>query len=108
MCDTDAFTTSLWHERYLGEPSEEVTAVHRRARHDLWIHTSVRDVPFEQDGWRDGEAIRHRMDARLRERLVADGLPHLVVTGPPEVRLARAVRAVDALLEQGWEFAEPL
>ncbi|MEU3169165.1 AAA family ATPase [Streptosporangium sp. NPDC006930] len=108
VCDTDAFTTSLWHERYLGEPSEEVTAVHRRARHDLWIHTSVRDVPFEQDGWRDGEAIRHRMDARLRERLVADGLPHLVVTGPPEVRLARAVRAVDALLEQGWEFAEPL
>ncbi|MFB9681469.1 AAA family ATPase [Streptosporangium vulgare] len=108
VCDTDAFTTSLWHERYLGELSEEVSAVHRRARHDLWIHTSVEGVPFEQDGWRDGEAIRHRMDARLREELAAGGLPHLIVTGPPEVRLSRAVRAVDALLERGWEFAEPL
>ncbi|GAA3010339.1 AAA family ATPase [Streptosporangium longisporum] len=101
VCDTDAFTTALWHERYLGVPSPEVTAVHRRARHDLWILTSVRDVPFEQDGWRDGEAIRHRMDARFREELAAAGMPHLVVTGPPAARLARAVEAVDALLERG-------
>ncbi|GAA3430057.1 AAA family ATPase [Streptosporangium sandarakinum] len=104
VCDTDAFATSLWHERYLGT----ACAVHPRARHDLWIHTSVEDVPFEQDGWRDGEAVRHRMDARFREELRARGLPHVVASGPPAARLERAVEAVDALLARGWAFTEPL
>ncbi|GGK64127.1 transcriptional regulator NadR [Planomonospora parontospora subsp. parontospora] len=103
VCDTDAFATSLWHERYLSSPG----AVHPRARHDLWIHTSVEGVPFEQDGWRDGEAVRHRMDLRFREELAARGLPHLVVSGPPRARLEQAVEAVDGLLARGWDFAPP-
>lgn len=104
VCDTDAFATSLWHERYLGV----ACAVHPRARHDLWIHTSVEGVPFEQDGWRDGEAVRHGMDVRFREELARRRLPHLTVSGPPRARLEQAVEAVDALLARGWAFAAPL
>ncbi len=108
MCDTDALATSLWHERYLGAVSPEVVRIHERARHDLWIHTSVADVPFEQDGWRDGEHIRHRMDERFRTELASRGLPHVIVTGSPEQRLAQAVRAVDGMLAEGWQFSPPL
>jgi len=104
VCDTDAFATALWHERYLGG----VPPVPSRARHDLWILTDVRDVPFEQDGWRDGEAIRHAMHERFAEELSARGLPHLLVRGSPAERLARAVRAVDELLARGWTFSLPL
>ncbi|MCT9931930.1 AAA family ATPase [Planotetraspora sp. A-T 1434] len=108
VCDTDALATSLWHERYLGTVSGEVLRMHERARHDLWIHTSAEEVPFEQDGWRDGEHIRHGMDRRFRQELTDRGLPHVVVTGSPDDRLAAAVRAVDALLEAGWTFTRPL
>ncbi|WP_235558025.1 AAA family ATPase [Sphaerimonospora mesophila] len=108
VCDTDALATSLWHERYLGAVSPEVVRIHERARHDLWIHTSVADVPFEQDGWRDGEHIRHRMDERFRTELASRGLPHVIVTGSPEQRLAQAVRAVDGMLAEGWQFSPPL
>ncbi|GII53453.1 transcriptional regulator NadR [Planotetraspora thailandica] len=108
VCDTDALATSLWHERYLGARSAEVARMHERARHDLWIHTSVEGVPFEQDGWRDGEHIRERMDERIRRELADRDLPHVIVTGLPEERLARAVREVDALLARGWEFGRPL
>jgi NadR type nicotinamide-nucleotide adenylyltransferase len=108
VCDTDAFATSLWHERYLGEVGAPVHAIHRRTRHDLWIHTPVAGVPFEQDGWRDGETIRHAMDARFRAAIVSEGLPHVFVSGPPVERLAQAVSAVDALLARGWTFGEPL
>ena len=27
ICDTDPFATSIWHERYMGAPSDEVRAI---------------------------------------------------------------------------------
>jgi NadR type nicotinamide-nucleotide adenylyltransferase len=103
VCDTDAFATELWHERYVGAPAPALA----RTRHDLWILTDTVGVPFEQDGWRDGETIRQRMSARFAEELVGCGLPHVTVTGPHEHRLAAAVDAVDALLVKGWTFTPP-
>ncbi|MFL6052921.1 MAG: AAA family ATPase [Actinoallomurus sp.] len=108
ICDTDAFATSLWHERYLGVLSADAERLHARARHDLWILTDTAGVPFEQDGWRDGESIRERMSDRFREELDRRGLPYVLVTGTHEDRLATAVTAIDALLEKGWTFADPL
>ncbi|MDX6739827.1 AAA family ATPase [Actinocorallia sp. A-T 12471] len=104
VCDTDAFATALWHERYVGG----VPPVPARARHDLWILTDVNGVPFEQDGWRDGESIRHAMHARFAAELTARDLPHLTVHGPPQARLSQAMEAVDALLTKGWHFTTPL
>ena len=107
VCDTDAFATALWYERYLGEPAPE--SYHRHnGRHHLWILTDPDGVPFVQDGWRDGERIRLWMAGRFRQELERRGLPHITVTGSREARLARAVEAVDALLEKGWGFTDPL
>ncbi|MER7544833.1 AAA family ATPase [Actinomadura sp.] len=108
VCDTDAFATAVWHERYVGTPAPEVEAVHERVPHHLWILTSPEGVPFEQDGWRDGESIRPWMTGRLREELAKRDLPHITVAGPHEHRLAAAVAATDALLAGGWTFSEPL
>ncbi|KAB2371016.1 AAA family ATPase [Actinomadura montaniterrae] len=108
VCDTDAFATALWHERYLGAPAPDVEAVHARVPHHLWILTSPDGVPFEQDGWRDGESIRAWMSGRFREELEKRDLPHIVVTGPHEERLAAAVEAAGALLARGWSFSAPL
>lgn len=108
VCDTDALATAVWHERYLGTPAPEVEAVHERVPHHLWILTSPEGVPFEQDGWRDGESIRLWMSGRFQEELEERGLPHITVTGPHEDRLAAAVAATDALLDKGWSFNAPL
>ncbi len=108
VCDTDALATAVWHERYLGAPAPEVEAVHERVPHHLWILTSPEGVPFEQDGWRDGESIRLWMSGRFQEELEERGLPHITVTGPHEDRLAAAVAATDALLDKGWSFNAPL
>lgn len=108
VCDTDALATAVWHERYLGTAAPEVEAVHERVPHHLWILTSPEGVPFEQDGWRDGESIRLWMSGRFQEELEERGLPHITVTGPHEDRLAAAVAATDALLDKGWSFNAPL
>jgi NadR type nicotinamide-nucleotide adenylyltransferase len=107
VCDTDPFATTLWHERYLDGPSPDVERLHTRAHHDLWILTDTADVPFDQDGWRDGEATRDRMSRRFAEELARRGLPHVTVTGSPEKRLADAVDAIDTLLARGWTFTDP-
>ncbi|MFB4308837.1 AAA family ATPase [Actinomadura sp. GTD37] len=107
VCDTDAFATAVWHERYLGGPAPAVEAVHERVAHHLWILTSPEDIPFEQDGWRDGESIRSWMSRRFQEELERRHLPHIIVTGPHEHRLAAAVEATDALLTEGWTFGNP-
>ncbi|MCX9191436.1 transcriptional regulator [Carbonactinospora thermoautotrophica] len=108
FCDTDPLATTIWHERYLGFRSPEVEAVAARARHDLWLLTSHEGVPFEQDGYRDGEHIRPWMTERFREELDKRGMPYVELTGSHEERLRTAIAAVDELLARGWEFADPL
>ena len=95
--DTDAMATGIWHERYLGRPSAAVTAA-AGPPPDLYLVTDHVGVPFEQDGIRDGEHLRAWMTWRFREACPAAGVPTLVLTGPPEQRLAEALAAVEDLL----------
>jgi len=62
---------------------------------DLYIVTDV-DIPFVQDGTRDGEHARSWMHGRFLEELRARALPHIVVSGPREERLRAAAAAIDA------------
>lgn len=107
ISDTDVLATTLWHERYLGRPSPSVIARAEAWRPDLYILTGD-EIAFTQDGWRDGEAIRHEMQQRFRETLDAFGVDWVEVRGTPEERLAAAVSRVDSLLADGWELADPL
>ena len=98
ICDTDALATSVWHERYLNQPSPEVIAIARSRPHDLYILTGD-EIPFAQDGLRDGEHIRHAMHRRFREVLEDWGTPWLEVHGPHAERMQQATARIDALLD---------
>ncbi len=104
--DTDARATAVWEERYLGDSSPAVRALARDPA--LYLFTDHVGVPFEDDGLRDGEAVRAWMSDRLRQVLAGTGVPVVELTGPHRQRLARAVAAVDALLSAGWSFADPI
>ncbi|MEU6203749.1 AAA family ATPase [Micromonospora musae] len=106
ICDTDARATAVWEERYLGSASAAVRAAARRPA--LYLLTDHRDVPFTDDGLRDGEHLRAWMTDRFRTELAGCGVPVVELTGSHEERLARAVAACDALLSAGWGLADPL
>ncbi|WP_411106292.1 AAA family ATPase [Streptomyces sp. cmx-4-9] len=108
ICDTDSFATGIWHERYLGGRNEEVEKTAALTHRHLYLLTDHADVPFEDDGLRDGPHLRPWMTGRFREELEATGRRFLVLHGDREARLAKAVAAVDALLAEGWHFADPL
>jgi NadR type nicotinamide-nucleotide adenylyltransferase len=97
ICDTDAFATAIWHERYLGQSSPEVLAVAAGRRYDLYILTEV-DTPFVPDDIRDGESIRGWMHKRLQDELSLMRVPVLLLSGPHEQRFAAAIARIDSLL----------
>jgi NadR type nicotinamide-nucleotide adenylyltransferase len=96
ICDTNALATVLWHRRYVGtnDPRLERIAAARRA--DLFLLTGD-EIPFVQDGLRDGQHIRHEMHRWFEETLRAQSTPWLLVRGDPQRRLAAADRAVREL-----------
>lgn len=107
VCDTDAFATGVWHERYLGTKSPAVDAMAEADRGALYLLTDHEGVPFEQDGIRDGQHIRGWMNDRFLSRLAATGRPFVVMRGSRSERLRDALAALDKLLSESWRFAEP-
>ncbi|MBK9032193.1 MAG: AAA family ATPase [Myxococcales bacterium] len=108
VCDTDAFATGVWHERYRGAPADAVDALGAAAPYHLYLATHHDDVPFAQDGLRDGEHVRAWMTARFAERLTATGRRWQWLRGDRAAREGAALAAIDRLLAAGWAFAAPL
>jgi HTH-type transcriptional repressor of NAD biosynthesis genes len=96
ICDTDPLSTLIWHERYLHRHSAAVEEVVSRSPHNLWLLTHHDDVPFEQDGWRDGENVRSWMTERFLQELTTRALPFLLLRGTREERLAFAIQHCQA------------
>jgi HTH-type transcriptional regulator, transcriptional repressor of NAD biosynthesis genes len=97
VCDTDALATAVWHERYLGTRSAVVERLAAGRSYAVYILTCD-DIPFVQDGIRDGEHVRGWMTARFRQVLAAQDTPWIEVRGDRAVRLTAAGERVDAIL----------
>lgn len=98
ICDTDQFATSIWYERYLGAPPAPGTWGEIHNRIDLYLLTGT-DVPFEEDGTRDGRGIREWMHARFVEELEKMGTPCIELRGDRTARFNAASAAIAAMLE---------
>jgi HTH-type transcriptional regulator, transcriptional repressor of NAD biosynthesis genes len=96
FCDTDAFTTAVFHEVYLGAPTTAFAELVERT-YDLTIVCGL-DVPWAHDGIREFETQRRWMHERYLARARESGAEWMLVEGPLEQRLAEARAAVDKLL----------
>jgi NadR type nicotinamide-nucleotide adenylyltransferase len=93
ICDTNAFATRLWHRRYMGCESTALDAVASTCRAHLYLLTG-NEIPFVQDGLRDGENIRHEMHRWFEEELARQNTPWHLLTGNPRERLKAAVQHI--------------
>jgi NadR type nicotinamide-nucleotide adenylyltransferase len=100
FCDTDAWTTGLFHQEYVGRRSPAVDAVADR-HYDLAILCDV-ETPFRQDeyGMRTDGPHRQRMHDAYLAHLVETGIPFVVVSGSHAERMRAATAAVDNLLAE--------
>jgi NadR type nicotinamide-nucleotide adenylyltransferase len=97
ICDTDPFATEIWHERYVGFKSDDVGAIARDRTYAIYFVTAT-DIPFVQDGFRDGERIRDWMHRRFIEELDARRKRYVLLEGEPATRLRKAVEVVDEVI----------
>lgn len=93
ICDTNAFATGTWHERYYQSRDERVDAIGAADCAHLYLLTAP-DVPFVQDGYRDGEHIRQWMHDRFVEQLTSGNADWRLVQGSYESRLQFAETAI--------------
>ena len=108
VCDTDGFATGIWHERYVGARSAEVERLGTLAPAHLYLLTHPDDVPFVDDGVRDGEHIRQWMTERFVARL-NERTPHWAwLRGERGARSQRALSLIDEALSRVFRFAAPL
>lgn len=107
ICDTDAFATSIWKRRYLGDASGGPwTAVPPRA---VYLLTDHDGVPWHDDGMREGDLpIRAAMTGWFADALTAAGHSWVLLTGTLDERVDLAVRTVESLLALRARFGEPL
>ncbi len=96
ICDTDALATAIWHERYMGFSAPEVLAVAARQVRPFVRILAGDEIPFEDDGLRDGEHIRHAMQARFRDVLAETDVPWIEVRGDVAARCAQALSFIAA------------
>lgn len=107
VCDTDVLATALWHERYVGAAAQRLHEVASAHPPLLYVLTGD-EIPFVQDGMRDGEHIRHEMQQRFRDVLAAQDVPWIEVRGTVAERVSTAASALSPLLAEHLRFAVPL
>ncbi|MFT3660461.1 MAG: AAA family ATPase [Gordonia sp. (in: high G+C Gram-positive bacteria)] len=109
IADTDAFATALWERRYVGPDSRGAASagVPAASERRLYLVTDHVGVPFEQDGWRDGEHLRAEMHRWFVDGLTEAGHSWVLLRGSRAERFHYAVRTVDALWRRGSAFASP-
>ena len=96
ICDTDAFATAIWHEKYLGSTSEEVKKLYKDRNYDLYILTDPK-TPYAKDEIRVGEDSRQWMHDRFVAELKKQAKKYIVVTGDVKQRLKIAIETIDGL-----------
>lgn len=113
VCDTDAFATSVWERRYLGEQARETgsqpwAAAPGLPRRDVYLLTSHEGVPWEDDGMREGDlGIRAAMTGWFAEELTRAGHSWVLLSGALEERLRLAVRVAESVLARRAGFGAP-
>jgi nicotinamide riboside kinase len=94
VCDTDVLATAIWHRRYCGTPAPHLVERALTRPPLVYILTSPDGVAFEQDGLRDGEALRGPMTGWFRDALEDQPTPWTEVTGTELAREEAALAAI--------------
>ncbi len=97
FCDTDAMSTDLWHERYLGTRNPEVGRIAAARRYDLFVLCDI-DIPWQADEIRLGANTRTAMHQRFLDVLAMRPEAMIVVSGSIEQRMGQVDESLQRLL----------
>ena len=100
ICDNDSFALTIWCERYLGKYYNEIYDIYLNAEYlendkKVYILTKP-NVPFVQDGLRDGEHIRDWMYERFLKELDNKKMNYYLIDSPNyDERIKKAIEIME-------------
>lgn len=97
VCDTNAVATELWQRRYKGRITKPMQTIAAEDKADMYIITGD-EIPFVQDGIRDGEHVRHQMHHWFVTHIKKTGVSYIIVTGDQAARLQQATAAAKEMI----------
>lgn len=98
FCDTDAITTQIYSQHYLGVVPEVLYELEKSVRYDAYFLFDI-DVPWVADDLRDLGHQREVMFNIFKEALEVRNIPYIFVRGTYEEREALIRKEIDRLLQ---------
>lgn len=99
ICDSDAFTTALYHELYIGGRPGWIMEEARRRSYDLYLLADPDSTPYIADNQRLHPDKRQWFFDQCVNWLAERKAPYQILTGAWEQRFRQACDAVDRLLQ---------
>ena len=99
ICDSDAFTTTLYHELYVGGCPRYIREAAERARYDLYLVTSP-DAPYVADPQRNHPERRGWFFDQCLAWVKSRATPHVILHGSWQDRFEVATEAIERLIER--------
>jgi HTH-type transcriptional repressor of NAD biosynthesis genes len=105
ICDNDTFALTIWCERYLHKYHDEIFTIYNNAtylnnRDKIYILLKP-NVPFVQDGYRDGEHIREWMFERFKSELDSKNMKYYIIDSPDyEVRYKNCLHIISNYMDE--------
>jgi nicotinamide riboside kinase len=98
MCDTDLITIRIWGEEKYDRSDPWIVKQTEERPYALWLLCKP-DIPWVYDPQRENPHDRDRLFDVYKQTLERLGKPYVVVGGEGNVRLEKAVKAVDQMLQ---------
>lgn len=98
ICDTNLLVIQVWSESKYGSCDPEILRLHQSRRYDLMLLTHV-DIPWEDDPQREHPDKREHFMNIYRNVAKASGVPVVEISGDRASREAKAVAAIQQLLQ---------
>ena len=97
ICDTTPLMTVLYSRHYFGGEDGPLAALGASTQYDLTLVTAP-DTPWVADGLqRESEAVRQLIYRQLLDELAARRIPHHILQGSLQQRLAHTMPLLEAL-----------
>ncbi len=97
--DTDMYVMKVWSEFVFNKCDNKILSEILRRKYDLYLLCNT-DLPWTNDELREypDQATREKLFLYYKEEMTEQKTPWVIINGINEMRLAKAVEAVDKIL----------
>lgn len=96
FCDTTPMVTEFYAKHWYGKADERIAVLANEATYDLTV-LCANDIPYDDDGTRNGVEFGNAQQAEYVAKLLAGGRPWVLVRGSKQQRVEKVAAIIEGL-----------